>query len=447
MLSSVIAIIVLLSLVALVRPMPRIWLPTRGRAAVVLVSALFLGSLALPEPDLEEVARQEAEASPASAEQERTYETNRREEAAKKAEELAALRTEWEKRAETEQRAAAEITTDTPCTPTELSPAAVELVRLYEELHTFKDDTEFLDMGFSPAGPYHAWMKAVQAHQDRTGFEILDEVGFLSSDVLMLGMDYVGEDPSESTLSGIEHWETKIQAGLALARCEEPGTAVQDIASTTAEARRAYVSPTARPPAGANDIDERIINPCLVASATHNGFGDIDPWELRNLYPETFGQLAAELQAHAAPILSEFGNDSRSRDILLDKFRDDCIRGARGETEVSGWSEAEVLELLSLSEATQHEIPLRKANGEPYFPEKFRYCDSPWIEHRPTTADHTMGRHLSDVGWYCQDPEGWCQTLQGELGREQGFHTCGGGSPFGYRSFEGAPWVPSFKLK
>ena len=33
--------------------------------------------------------------------------------------------------------------TETPCIPTELSPAAVELVRLYEELHTFKDDPEF----------------------------------------------------------------------------------------------------------------------------------------------------------------------------------------------------------------------------------------------------------------------------------------------------------------
>ena len=43
--------------------------------------------------------------------------------------------------------------TEAPCIPTELSPAAVELVRLYEELHTFKDDIEFIDMGFSQAGP------------------------------------------------------------------------------------------------------------------------------------------------------------------------------------------------------------------------------------------------------------------------------------------------------
>ena len=417
---------------------PAWWRTPRGTLAIIAVVILFGAMLledeqeAKPAPDEASAAREAADARWAE-----TAEVARL--AAGSAIEVGRFSA-----LQAEQRAAAEITTDTPCTPTELSPAAVELVRLYEELHTFKDDTEFLDMGFSPAGPYNAWMKAVQAHQDRTGFEILDEVGFLSSDVLMLGMDYISEDPSESTLSGIEHWETKIQAGLALARCEEPGTAVQDIASTTAEARRAYVSPTARPPAGADDIDERIINPCLVASATHNGFGDIDPWELRNLYPETFGQLAAELQAHAAPILLEFGNDSRSRDILLDKFRDDCIRGARGGTEISGWSEAEVLELLSLSEATQREIPLRKANGEPYFPAKFRHCPEGWIRYAPTTADHSVGRHLSDVGWLCESTKHWCQTLQGKLGREQGFHTCNGdGRPFGETALDTAPWVPT----
>ena len=52
-----------------------------------------------------------------------------------------------------------------PCIPTELSPVAVELVRLYEELHTFKDDIGFLDMGFG-YGPASAWMQAVERHQD-----------------------------------------------------------------------------------------------------------------------------------------------------------------------------------------------------------------------------------------------------------------------------------------
>ena len=141
--------------------------------------------------------------------------------------------------------------TETPCIPTELSPAAVELVRLYEELHTFKDDIEFIDMGFGQGGPYHAWMQAVERHQDENlGFELSDELGFLTNDVLMLGMDYMNEEFSESELRAIEYFEGRIQAGLAAARCTELGS-VQETIQAALEARRAYVPPTARPPAGA----------------------------------------------------------------------------------------------------------------------------------------------------------------------------------------------------
>ena len=101
---------------------------------------------------------------------------------------------------------------DTPCTPTNLSPAAVELVRLYEELHTFKDDLEFLDMGFSRTGPYYAWMEAVEAHQDANpGWVLFDELGFAANEVLMLGINYMDEDPDASDLSAIEFFETKFK--------------------------------------------------------------------------------------------------------------------------------------------------------------------------------------------------------------------------------------------
>ena len=78
------------------------------------------------------------------------------------------------------------------------------------------------------------------------------------------------------------------------------------------------------------------------------------------------------MRANVAPMLAEFGDDAGARNILLDRFRDDCIRGAGGETEIVDWSEAQVRELLSLSqqEATQYEIPLLNVNGEPYFPRR-----------------------------------------------------------------------------
>lgn len=315
---------------------------------------------------------------------------------------------------------------DAPCTPTELSAAAVELVRLYEELHAFKDDTEFLDMGFSQAGPYYAWMEAVQAHTDQTGLELLHELGFLPGEVLALGMTYTDEDPNASTLSAIEFYETKIRAGLALTRCDEQGTAVQDIARTSAEARRAYVQPLARPPAGADDVDEWIVNPCIAAVVARNPELDgFTPWEIRNTYPEIWGPLVALMREQAAPVLAEFGDNARARSIVLDRLRDDCIRGTRGE-EPLDWSEAEVRDLLSISqdEATDHEIPMRGVSGEPYFPGEV--CESPWVKFTPITADTTVGRHLSDTGWLCEASESarFCHTVGGQQGWEQGFFGC-----------------------
>ena len=132
--------------------------------------------------------------------------------------------------------------TDTPCIPTELSPAALELVRLYEELHTFKDDPEFLRVGFVLGGPYSAWMQAIEKQRDTNpGFELFYELGFLPGDLMMLGMNYMDEDVSESDLAAIEHIEGKIQAGLASARCNELGS-VQETIQDASEARQRYAA-------------------------------------------------------------------------------------------------------------------------------------------------------------------------------------------------------------
>ena len=131
--------------------------------------------------------------------------------------------------------------TETPCIPTELSPASVELVRLYEEIHTFRNDPDFIFSGFGwEDGPYFAWLQAIQKHRD-TRYEMLDELGFQPNEVMMLGMKYVSEEFSESDLAAIEYFEGKIQAGLAAARCTELGS-VQETIQAALEARRSYVA-------------------------------------------------------------------------------------------------------------------------------------------------------------------------------------------------------------
>ena len=129
-----------------------------------------------------------------------------------------------------------------PCIPTELSPAAMELVRLYDQLHAFKDDPEFIRVGFA-GGPYSAWLQAIERHRDaNSGLELLDELGFIPGDVLLLGMNYLGEDLSESDLSFIEESERKIQAGVALTRCTELGSEWQKVVQASSEARQSYLA-------------------------------------------------------------------------------------------------------------------------------------------------------------------------------------------------------------
>ena len=62
----------------------------------------------------------------------------------------------------------------------------------------------------------------------------------------------------------------------------------------------------------------------------HPELDGVTPWEIRNILPEIYDPLVAQMRELAAPILAEFGDTPRTR-ILLDRFRDDCIRGVRGE--------------------------------------------------------------------------------------------------------------------
>ena len=207
--------------ISLIRPLPRLWLPTRKRAALVWIASFVLlltGGSLLPDPtppqslDIVPVGQE-----PLEAQEEQEW--------------VPPLGNNIQQK---------------PCIPMELSPAAVELVRLYEELHTFKDDPKFLRMGFALGGPYAAWLQAIERHGDENpGFELLDELGFSSNDVMMLGMNYMDEDFSESDLSAIEYFERKIQAGLASARCNEPGSEEwKEIVQAASEARNSYAAET-----------------------------------------------------------------------------------------------------------------------------------------------------------------------------------------------------------
>ena len=103
------------------------------------------------------------------------------------------------------------------CIPTELSPLALETMKLYEELHSFKDTNAFSTFGFSQNGPYHAWLETVQRTRDREGgMAVQHELGVLPGDLLNLGLSYLR---SESDQQFVRDMERRFQAGIALAEC------------------------------------------------------------------------------------------------------------------------------------------------------------------------------------------------------------------------------------
>ena len=106
------------------------------------------------------------------------------------------------------------------CVPKSLSETSTETIRLYEQLHTFRNDPEFARKGFAVTGSYHPWLQAAKDLHAEAGLETLHALGFLAGDVMQLGMEYMsvatkGGEPTQY----IRDMERTIQAGLTLATC------------------------------------------------------------------------------------------------------------------------------------------------------------------------------------------------------------------------------------
>ena len=117
------------------------------------------------------------------------------------------------------------------CVPTQLSDSVIKVVRLYEQLHGFKDDPGFAEMGFSAGGPYHAWLDDIQSLEggldSEAWIEAFSQLGVAVGEITMLGMNYMsvasvarrGSPLSPATLRQIEDVERTLQAALAQAFC------------------------------------------------------------------------------------------------------------------------------------------------------------------------------------------------------------------------------------
>ena len=97
--------------------------------------------------------------------------------------------------------------------PTEFSTHTKQLLALYEELRSFKDDPSFHEVGFGRCCRFHDWKTRVEALRSRAGVETLADIGVLPGDLLMLGMAYMRSKgrPTEYT----EAMEPHYASGLA----------------------------------------------------------------------------------------------------------------------------------------------------------------------------------------------------------------------------------------
>lgn len=98
--------------------------------------------------------------------------------------------------------------------PTEFSAHTKELLALYEELHGFKDDPNFHDVGFGTCCSFHEWQTRVEALQSSAGLETLADIDVLPGDLLTLGMEYMRSKgrPTEYTETMEPHYATGLGA-------------------------------------------------------------------------------------------------------------------------------------------------------------------------------------------------------------------------------------------
>ena len=94
----------------------------------------------------------------------------------------------------------------------DLSPEATELMQLYHELHAFKDDEQFHQVGFGVCCDYKAWLQKIDDLVQRAGVSVVHEVGILPGELRQLGMDYM-RSKGEPT-SYTEAMEANVKAGL-----------------------------------------------------------------------------------------------------------------------------------------------------------------------------------------------------------------------------------------
>lgn len=83
-----------------------------------------------------------------------------------------------------------------------LKEATNEFKRLYDELLSFKDKSDFHKYGFAISYKYNRWLKEVEALMSKPGAKLLFyEKGIVTGDLQMLGFEYMRSEGKETEYS------------------------------------------------------------------------------------------------------------------------------------------------------------------------------------------------------------------------------------------------------
>ena len=121
--------------------------------------------------------------------------------------------------------------------PPAFSKSTKQLLALYIELHSFKDDPEFHQVGFGVCCRFYDWQIQVEELQRKTKLETFREIELVPGDLLILGSEYIQSKgrPTKYT----QTMEPLFRSGLKALRILESDSplsvkTVEEAASTTA---------------------------------------------------------------------------------------------------------------------------------------------------------------------------------------------------------------------
>ena len=107
------------------------------------------------------------------------------------------------------------------------------LLALYQELHLFKDDPEFHEVGFGACCRFHDWQTRVEELRSRTELETLMDIDVVPGDLLVLGLEYMKSKGSPTGYT--QTMDPKFRSGVSVTAGRQEAERTRRVGESYAE--------------------------------------------------------------------------------------------------------------------------------------------------------------------------------------------------------------------